>query len=207
MESHVVNDIATGTAEHRVDWIRGARDHVLATDLLGVAPILPESQKLEFFFHSATTCCGRWLASDGAQERGIHEEVVASLRISDPHGTRKWGFVVDNLSPITRRVADLSEDSIISSALFNDGGIHTVMTDAFSVWEHLIWGTKALGQVLFPGVSWYIAYVVANLGQFPRVTSGCTLSLHLHRKRLAIHEVKFAIDGTPLGSVGARERA
>ena len=54
---------------------------------------------------------------------------------------------------------------------------------------------------------WYIVYVKADLERFPAVTANRTMSLWLHRTRLGIYEVRFSIDGTVLGSVGARERS
>ena len=61
-----------GATKYAVDWIRGPRDHLLATDLLAVAPIGPGSQRLEFFFHAATQCPGKWLPSEAAERLGDH---------------------------------------------------------------------------------------------------------------------------------------
>ena len=202
----LMNDPVLKTLEHGVDWIRGSRDHVLATDLLAVAPIPPESQKLEFFFQSATSCPGKWLPSERSKGLEDHQQVVASVTTFDSLGTHKWCFVVDTRSPIATRLIDSAEESIMSSMGMEDGQAAVVMTNTYTIWEYIIWTTKSLGLVLFPGVQWYIAYLKVDLGRLPKEIAGHKMSLYLHRTRLTIREVLFSVDGTIAGSVGARER-
>lgn len=203
----MITETCAGTLDRGVDWLRGCRDYIRAADVLAVAPVFPGSQKLEFFFRSKTKYRGSWLPAAETKILNDGEEIVANLSISAANGARKWCFVVNKFLPITKRLPDLAEDRITSAVKIDDGKSFLLMTDDFNVWEHIIASAKSLGLILFPDLRWYVVYVKADLARFPRDISGRTLNMQIYRRRLTILELAFAIDGTTLGTIGAREYA
>jgi hypothetical protein len=202
-----VSEGSADPAAHAVDWIRGERDYVRAADLLNAAPLPSDSKRIEFSIRAPTVCRGRWLPADRQRRMAPPDEIVARLRTWTPREAQRWDFVVNNRLPITKRLDDSTEQSIMRAVSFHPHGVETEMTGAFGLWDHVVVATKALGLRRYPGISWYLAYVLADLGQMPRPMAGRRLTVRLRRVRLAFHEFEFAIDGAVLGLVGARERA
>ena len=214
-----MNEALAKTLQYAVDWLRGSRDYVRIADVLAVAPVPPGTQRLELFFHAVTNCRGRWMPLEEAEGLRASEEVVASLKVINPNGTRKWSFVVDRSAPITSRIADFDEDRLTSCVAVEerlnsgvalpgaDRRTALVMTGEVNIWEHIVASAKALGLVVYPDVRWYVLYIRADIGGLPRVIAGRTLTMWLRRMRQAIYELEFAIDGTTLGTIGVCDRA
>jgi hypothetical protein len=192
---------------HGVDWLRGSRDYVRIADVLAVAPISTGNEKLELRFHAATNCPGRWMPSEAAAGPRSGKQVVATLKITDAQGARKWDFVVDTSSPITKRLPDLGEDRLTAAVSVVDGRTSLTMLGQYDVWEHIIASAKALGAVLYPGVQWYVLYLKADLGAIPQATAGCVMNAQRTRTRMGVDEVTFSIDGASIGLLWACDRA
>ena len=201
-----MNEALAKTLQYAVDWLRGSRDYVRVADVLAVAPVPPGSERLELFFHAATNCRGRWMPLEEAESLRASDEVVASLKVIDPKGTRKWSFVVDRSAPITNRIADVDEDRMTSAVAVADRRTAVVMTGEDNIWEHIVASAKALGLVVYPEVRWYVLYIRADIGRFPPITAGRTMTMWLRRMRKAIFELEFAIDGATMGTIGVCDR-
>jgi hypothetical protein len=204
---------SSDTPPHTVDWLRGSRDYVRLVDVLAVAPMPPETERFELRFHSVTNCPGRWMDAAASVGPGrnprqdARHAIVASLKTTAAAAVRKLNFVVDTSAPITRRLPDLGEDRLVEAISIVDGGTVLTMSGEFDVWEHVIASAKGLGDFLFPGVQWYVLYLRADLTRIPQVTAGRVMTMQRSRKRLAIDEVAYFIDGTPVGVIWVCDRA
>lgn len=191
---------------HGVDWLRGSRDYVRIADVLAVAPIASGKEKLELRFRAATNYPGRWMPSEAGAGLAPSEQVVATLKITDAQGARKWDFVVDTSSPIGKRLPDLGEDRLTDAVSVVGDRTTLTMSGQYDVWDHVIASAKALGAVLYPGVQWYVLYLKADLGAIPRATKGCVMNARRTRTRMGVDEVTFSIDGVAVGLLWACDR-
>jgi hypothetical protein len=193
--------------EHSVDWLRGKRDYVRVADVLAVAPIPPDAKRLELHFHAVTNCSGRWMRADELEGLDGDQQIVVSLKIIDPLGNaNRLGFVVNRSSPISRRIEDADESRISVSVNVAERRTSLSLLNEYNIWEHVIASAKALGDAVHPDVKWYVLYVKTDIARIPDVTTGHVMSMQVRRKRLAITELAFSIDGTMVGTVGVCDR-
>src|SRR4029079_14155266 len=178
-----MNKINPTSVSRRVDAFRGKRDYIRAADLLAAAPLDPAPISFRFFIHEITAHPGEWRPTTSDFRLVTAQKIVADLTLTFRDRVEKWGFLVDCMRLIEKRIVDIDEQSLAAVLRITDGRSSVTMTDEFNIWEYIVVSAREIGRVLFPGDEWLIAYVWARCEHIPQALAGRLISVALGRTR------------------------
>jgi hypothetical protein len=188
--------------EKEIDWFRGPRDHLLATDVLSIAPFSADQRSFEFRFRKPARHPGRWAREDQTIDCSAHIEPVAKLQLQFADRRENWVFVTDTSRSVEKRVSDLDEVSMCRTLTVRHDESELIMSDRFSVWEYIV----ASGRRLFPETKWHFAYLIARWDPSLDRVDGKRLRLKLKHDRSKFVEFEFFVSDVYAGLFGAFRR-
>jgi hypothetical protein len=189
-----------------VDAFRGRRDYVRAADLLAAAPLDPAPISLRFFMHEITAHPGQWRPTPGDFRPAPGAKIAADLTLTFRDRVEKWGFLVDRMRLIEKRIADIDEQSLAAGIRINEGRSTVTMTDEFNIWEYIVASAREGGRLFFPGDEWLFAYVSARCELIPRMLGGRLMSVEIGRTRGRFIDLEVRVDEVRIGSIGVCRR-
>jgi hypothetical protein len=190
------------TFRMEVDAFRGDRNHLLASDVLAVAPLFPDLQSFEFYFRQPARHPGSWRPTASGPPKDPFRN-VATLRLSSPTQVEDWAFVVDTSLAITRRLNDLDEDKMCNTLAIDGRKSRLVMTGSYALSEYI----TACARRFFAPAQWYFSYLKGNYEPFSSATDGRELQMSVVTIKGRFVEFEFAVDRKRAGLFAAFRRS
>lgn len=185
-----------------IDTFRGDRSHLLASDVLAIAPLLPHLHSFEFYFRHPARHPGSWAPATYAPPKEPFSS-VATLRLFYPKQVQHWNFVVDTSRSINRRLKDLDEEKMCKTLAIENHRGNLVMAGSYTLSEYII----ACARRFFAPAQWYFSYLKANYEPFLLPPDGRELQMNIVRIKRRFVEFEFSVDHKSAGLFAAFRRS
>jgi hypothetical protein len=199
----VVNEVADKSPI--VDFFRGPRDYLRASDLINAAPLHTEAIWFDLRYRAMARHPGRWCRLD-PEGFATDAGTVATLVTACPSHLEHWSFVVDRSVQVTNLLPDVDETAMLSDIALLDDGLLSRLQPSFSLWDQLIAAARAWAMHHFTGRRWYIVRLTVNRHALQPPPGTIRLGLTPGRRHGRFLEIHFDLDGAPAGRLGCMIR-
>ena len=190
----------------RVDFFRGERRYIRASDLIASSPLTSAASAFRFGFRRPVCNPGAWRRAGSEGTAGAGEEIGAGLAIWSTGGREDWEFAIDGSSEIGRVLPDIDELAGLEQVQATTTGIACRLTGGNTLCDHIVAALRVLGEKVYPGRRWHVVYLQGTQEALRANYEGASLALEAGRLRGELQEMHYTLDGRPAGRIGVQPR-